>query len=87
MNSHGQQIVRALLDVLNDPRGVDGGLISEGLLHGAVMHRTRPPATLAEFEDALNLCEREQWITSQRGKLGALRWAITDAGIVARRDM
>ena len=87
MNSHSQQIIRALLDVLNDPHGVDGGLLAEALLHGAVMQRTRPPATLDEFENALRFCEREQWITSQRSKIGALRWAITDAGIVARRDM
>ena len=86
MNSHQQQTVRAILDVLAEPEGVNGGLMAEALLHGAVHLKTNPPATLAEFESALQFCERQKWVTSQRGKLGSLRWAITDAGQVAKRE-
>lgn len=86
MNSHQQRIAQALLDVLADPKGANGGLLAEGLLMGEVRLRTTPPATLAEFEEVLVFCEREQWVTSQRTKFGSLRWAITDAGQVARRE-
>lgn len=87
LTAHQQQIARAIMDVLSDPEGASGGLIAESVLHGAVRQVTTPPASLAEFEEALRFCEGQRWVTSQRGKLTALRWAITDEGRVARRDM
>lgn len=87
MTSHLASVVRCLLDCLADPCVFDGHLVSDSLLHGAVILRTVPPATLDEIYSALRLCESERWVTSVRGKLGALRWAITDAGIAARREM
>lgn len=87
MNAHQERTIKAVLDALDDPDVFDGGLIDEPQLHGAVMQRTTPPAQIAEFDDALHYCASHKWITSQRGRLNKLRWAITDAGRVARRDM
>ena len=87
MNAHQEQVIRALLDTLIDPLGVDGGLMAEPLLHGATAQNTTPPATLNEFEEALKFCETKKWITGQRGATARLRWAVTDTGRVARRDM
>ncbi len=87
MTPHAEQTIRTLLDILIDPLGVDGGLESEPLLHGAVRIKAQPPATMDEFEAALAFCSAKKWITSVRGETGRLRWKVTDLGRAARKDL
>lgn len=86
MTAHQEQTLRALLAALIDADAFDGGLIDEPQLHGAVLLRTTPPATLTEFEEALHHAEKLKWIVSQRGKYGRNRWTATDLGRIARRE-
>lgn len=84
MNAHGQQIVRAILEVLGE---LEGGLMAEALLHGEVSLRTTPPATLSDFEQRLKYCQAQKWVQGLDGRLGTRKWAITELGESARRDL
>ena len=78
-------IDEAILDVLSP---LDGGLMTEAILHAAVERKTTPRATLADFEERLRYCETRKWITGRTSPFGGARkWAITDAGEIARREM
>ena len=78
-------IVRALLTVLNER---DGGQMTEPLLHAEVSLRVDPTASLAEFNDALGLCNNSGWITGVPKKYGVGHlWNLNDAGQAARLEM
>ena len=84
MNALQRQIILALLNALAER---DGGVMAESLLHGAVLETV--PCTLSDFELALRYAEADprRWILGLRGKLDLMKWAITDSGEAARREL
>ena len=84
MNAHKRQLVKAILDTLSE---LDGGLMTEALLHGNVEASTIPPATLSDFEERLAHCQAQKWIVGIDDRFGRRKWAITDAGELARREL
>ena len=84
MTHHQQQIVRAILDTL---ARLDGGVLAEALLHGAVRQQTHPPASLADFEAALRYCDKQRWVTGILGRLEVRKWSLSETGAAAHRDL
>jgi hypothetical protein len=84
MTQHQRQIIRAVLQVLAD---LSGGLFVEWQLFGAIAGRVNPMATMSDFEAALKEAEQLKWILGITGKLGERKWAITDLGEAARREL
>lgn len=84
MTDRQLQIIGAILDALG---ALDGGLLAAPLLHAAVQRKTTPPATLSDFEERLLYCEVQRWVTGMDGKFGTRKWAITEAGELARREL
>jgi hypothetical protein len=85
MTTRERSIVRAILEVLND---LDGGQITDPLLHSEVSLRVTPTATLAEFDGAMGICDGSGWVTGIQGKHGRGRlWCLNDAGQAARLEM
>jgi hypothetical protein len=85
MTGRQRKIVRAILEALN---ALEGGQMNEPLLHAEVSLRLSPTATLAEFNDALSVCDSSGWLTGVVGKYGGGRlWCINDAGQAARLEM
>ena len=78
-------IVNALLTALND---LEGGQMTEPLLHAEVSLRVNPTASLAEFNDAVALSDSSGWLIGVQGKFGRGRlWSLSDAGQAARLEM
>lgn len=84
MNARQLAITAAILDALSQ---LDGGLLAEPLLHAAVQRKTTPAATLSDFEDRLRSCEAAKYVAGMDSKFGQRKWAITDAGELARREL
>jgi hypothetical protein len=85
MTARQRKIVTGILEALN---ALEGGQMSEPLLHAEVSLRVSPTATLAEFSDALALCDNSGWLTGVQAKYGAGRlWSINDAGQAARMEL
>jgi hypothetical protein len=85
MSERQRQIARALLESLDRH---DGGLVSEIVLHGESNLMLSEPASLKEFQDTLDLCDRSGWLTGVRPKHGgAKKWTLSDAGQAARLEL
>jgi hypothetical protein len=84
LNAHAKQTIRAILTTLAD---LEGGLMAESLLHGAVSLITTPPVTLSDFEQRLKYCQAQKWVNGIDGRLGTRKWCITDEGEAARREI
>lgn len=83
MTDHSRQIIRATLQVLHDV----GLPHVQWLLYGAVASLVAPRPTLGDFESALGEAERQLWVIGITSKLGERKWAITDAGEIALREL
>ncbi len=77
-------MIREALDVLHDVGGLPH---VEWLLYAAVARRVVPRPSVSDFEEALAVAEKEKWVIGITGKLDEKKWAITDAGESARREM
>lgn len=84
MKERKLQIIRGILDALGT---LDGGLMAEANLHAAVQAKTTPAATLSDFEERLLYCEAQRWVTGIDGRFGTRKWAITEEGELARREL
>ncbi len=84
MTAKQLNLIAAILDALSQ---LDGGLLAEPLLHAAVQRKTTPAATLSDFEHGLRYCEAAKYVAGMDGKFGQRKWAITDAGELARREL
>ena len=85
MTARQRQIAQQILEALNM---MDGGQLPEVVLHAEVNLRIKPNAGLAEFEDALKVCDRQGWATGVLPKFGGSRlWNLSDAGQAARLEM
>lgn len=78
------KIIRAILNVLEN---LDGGQLTEQVLHAEVNLHVTPTATVGEFEDALQQCDHSKWITGVTGKFGGKKWNLSDLGAAARLEM
>jgi len=85
MTERQLKITRALLDALN---ALEGGQMTEPLLHAELSLRVTPTASLAEFNDALELCDNNGWLTGVKAKHRNGRvWCINEAGMAARLEL
>jgi hypothetical protein len=85
MTARELQITKALLNSLHD---LDGGQTTEPLLHADVNLRLRhQPASLAEFNAALDGADIRGWVTGVASKFGGRKWNVSDAGEAARLEM
>jgi len=85
MTARQRKITKAILEALN---ALEGGQMTETLLHAEVSLRVTPTASLAEFGDALGVCDSSGWLTGIQAKYGAGRlWSINDAGQGARMEL
>ena len=85
LTAREQEIARAILDALHS---LSGGQMSEGLLHGAANLKLAERATLAEFNEALRLCDESGWLLGVRSRTtGQVKWCISDAGEAARLEL
>lgn len=84
MTAREQQLVKAILD---EAHTLDGGQTTEPLLHAGANLRLARPATLAEFNGALNLADARGWLTGVQSKFGGRKWNINDAGEAVRLEM
>lgn len=84
MQQRELKIIRAILEAGHN---IDGGQIAETLLHAEVNLQVNPTATLAEFGNALAICDTRGWMTGITSKFGGRRWNISDLGEAARMEM
>jgi hypothetical protein len=84
MNDRQKQIIRKLLDALDER---DGRPASQTLLHGQVSIKLEDRVTLTEFENALSYCDGRGWLTSLRDELGTMQWTLTEKGRAARQNV
>ncbi len=85
MTLRQKQICRALLGALS---ALEGGQMSEQLLHAEVNLRVTPTASKAEFDDALEVCDSHGWVIGVNAKFGGGKlWNLSDAGEAARLEM
>jgi hypothetical protein len=81
MNGRQKQIIRKLLDALDEREGRPA---SQTLLHGQVTVKLEDRVTLTEFENALSCCDSRGWLTSLPDELGSMQWTLTQKGRAAR---
>jgi len=84
MTQRESKIVRAILEVAHN---LDGGQMTEVLLHAEVNLQVTPTAGLAEFNAALAICDSRGWMIKVPSKFTGLKWNISDAGEAARLEM
>lgn len=85
MTKRQRQIVTNILEVLNM---MDGAQVNETILHAEVNLRITPNASLAEFSDALQICDTSGWVTGVLPKFGGSKlWNLSDAGQGARLEL
>jgi hypothetical protein len=84
MTARKLKIIRAILNVLEN---LDGGQLTESVLHAEVNLHVTPTATLGEFDDAIQYCDQARWITGVSGKFGGRKWNLSDLGAAARLEM
>jgi hypothetical protein len=85
MSARQLKIVKAILESLN---ALEGGQMTETLLHAEVNLRVTPTASRAEFEDSLQVCDSNAWVVGVQSKFGGLKlWNLSDAGQAARLEM
>lgn len=85
MTEREQQIVRALLEALKQ---MIGSQASEAVLHGAIGLKVSPRVTLAEFEEALQLCDQKGWAIGVPSQVtGKHKWSLSDLGRAALREL
>lgn len=88
MNTRDREIILAALQVAH----ADMRPLAEAPLHARVNERLQAQgkltAGLTEFELALRAAEVAGWFTTTPAKYGpGKRWAINDAGEIARQEM
>lgn len=84
MTLRDSQIVKAILDEMHD---LDAGQTTESLMHAGVNLRLTAPASLMEFNAALNICDTRGWLTGVQSKFTGRKWNINDAGEAARLEI
>lgn len=86
MNDREQQILKLILEALDR---LDGGQMTEPMLHAEINLRIRPNATVAEFEKALKNADMNKWITGVRARLSTttVKWSLRDEGRAALAEM
>jgi hypothetical protein len=84
MTHREQKIINALLEVAHN---LDGGQMTETLLHCEVNLQVTPTAALAEFNDALAICDQRGWLIGVPSRFSGRKWNITDAGEAARLEI
>lgn len=88
MNNRDREIILAALQVAHSEMRP----LAEAPLHARLNERLQAAgkltAGLTEFELALRAAEIEGWFTTTPAKYGSgKRWAINDAGEIARQEM
>lgn len=78
------KIIRSILDVLEN---LDGGQLTEAVLHAEVNLHVTPTATLAEFDDARDRADKSGWIIGVETRFNGRKWSLSDAGRAARLEM
>lgn len=85
MTERERQITKALLESLHE---LSGGQMTEPLLHGAVNLKLPRPATLAEFNSVLRLCDLRGWIIGLPSRVtGQTKWNLSDPGEAALLEL
>ncbi len=85
MNERDQQIVKGILGFLDKLRG---GQSIETIIHAHVQQQMRfagePPASLAEFQGCLVLCDQRGYILGVSAKVTQqMKWSLSDEGKAA----
>ena len=83
MTEHRRTMIREALAVLHDV----GRLHAEFMLYAAVARKVTSRPSVSDFEQALAEAEQNNWVIGITGKLEEKKWAITDDGEAARREM
>ena len=78
------KIITAILEVAHN---LNGGQMTETLLHAEVNLHVTPTAGLHEFEAALEICNSRGWLIGVPSKFKGRKWNISDAGEAARLEM
>ncbi len=86
MTERQQIIVQALLHTLKQ---INGGQIVDPVLHASVNLKCSPPRpSLAEFEEALELCDANGWIISIPSSVtGNFKRSLSDKGRAALKEL
>lgn len=83
MTEHRRSMIREALEVLHEV----GRLHAEFLLYAAVARKVIPRPSVSDFEEALAEAEKLKWVIGVTAKLDEKKWAITDEGEAARREI
>ena len=71
-------ILLKLLEVLHS---MPDGQCAEGVLKASVDLLIRPNSLVTEFQEALDVAEKNGWILGVRPTFGAVKWTLTDTGL------
>ncbi len=89
MSERQQRIVTAILRFLDK---LDGIQAVEPLIHAAAQTWLRnagePAPALAEFNDALRLCNQRGWVTGVAARVtNQMKWSLSDEGRAALAEL
>jgi hypothetical protein len=85
MTSREILITTALLDALDK---LDGTPAPETILHAAILEKTLPPPTLAEFKIALRHCDVRGWLIGLPSRItDQTKWTLSDKGRAAFAEL
>jgi hypothetical protein len=88
MTERQQQIATAILRFLDR---LDGAQAAETVIHASAQTTLRnagePAPSLAEFQDALLVCDQRGWVTGIVSRLTKqMKWSLSDLGRAALRN-
>jgi hypothetical protein len=89
MTERQQQIATAILRFLDRLDGAQG---AETVIHASAQTALRnlgePAPSLAEFQDALLLCDQQGWVTGVSSRLTKqMKWCLNDLGRAALLEL